>query len=340
MIPMKMKALFSFFLSLLLLNTSCAQKENPPQQTTIAAMDTLFSLTISGNDETVMQDCTALLTRLSAELDYHLEDSFVSTLNREQILTCPDGTLPRLLTETAALQASFGNHVQLTCRPLTDLWGITTDTPRIPTQKEILAALNMIDDSHIAVDGNTVTLENGASLDLGAVAKGYALDLVAERLKQSDIQYAVVSASSAVLLYGQKPDGKPFTLQVTDPNNGGALGTITIAHDEAQQVTMIGTSGGYERYSEIDGKTYSHVLDLQTGAPTESALAAATIICENGLMSDFLSTTVYLSGGIDPFQAEGTALSQQPDWIYLIVDREGVICHSAALDFTRTEVQP
>lgn len=333
MILMKKKVLFTFFLPLLLLSTACGTQQRSLQQETIAAMDTLFSLTVATDDTGVMENAIATLTELSALLDCHSNESAVSLLNEAHTLECSDDTLPRLLTETAVLQAKFGNEVQLTCRPLTALWGIATDHPYIPTQEEILAAQQTIDDSGISVHQNTITLPDDASLDLGAVAKGYALDRVAAQLVQTDTEYAVISAASAVLLYGQKPDDKAFTLQITDPQSGSALGTVTISHTEPQQITMVGTSGGYARYSEIDGTRYCHILDLQTGAPAISDLTCVTVFCENGLMADFLSTTIFLGGTAQL----GKHLSAD-DYLVLAVDTNGDIFSSEPLQFSKAEV--
>ncbi len=295
-------------------------------------MDTMFTITMRTEDEALLSDCVFMLQTLSDTLDHRKKDSLLHTLHENRTLTCPDDTLPNLLRQTAALQTQYGNAVQLTCKPLVDLWGIATDTPYLPTEDEILAAQAQMDDGQILVEDNTVTLQNDAALELGAVAKGYALDCIAARLQQSNTDYAVISAASAVLLYGQKPDGAAFSLQITDPADGGILGTLEIAHEDAQQITMLGTSGGYARYSEINGQMYSHVLDLTTGAPTQSDIASVTVVCESGLMADFLSTTLYL-GGVDALQSHKNA-----DWQYLAVDNDGE-CHiSPQLTFAKTAV--
>ncbi len=296
-------------------------------------MDTIFTVTAVTEDNTLLADCVSMLQNLSDTLDHRKQDSLLHQLHENHTLTCPDHTLPDLLRQTAALQTQYGGALQLTCKPLMDLWGIATDTPYLPTEDEILAAKAKIDDAQILVEGNTVTLQNDAALDLGAVAKGYALDCIAARLRQSNTDYAVISASSAVLLYGQKPNGQPFSLQITDPADGGILGTLEIIHENAQQLTMLGTSGGYARYSEIDGKQYSHVLDLTTGAPTESDIASVTVVCENGLMADFLSTTLYL-GGVDALQSHNHA-----DYQYLAVGTDGECHTSPQLTFTKTAVE-
>lgn len=331
MISLKKKVLFSIFLPMLLWGSSCGEKKPAVQHQTVAAMDTMFSFTIGGEDPAVMQECITLLQQLSRDLDCTEGTGTVGRLNTDGTVLCPDETLPLLLKETAALQNRFGYEVQLTCKPLTDLWGIATDTPYLPAAHEIAAAKGRIDDHAIAVDGNRITLTADTALDLGAVAKGYAMDRMAEKLTESNAEYAVISASSAVLLYGQKPEDAPFLLQITDPIDGGVLGSLTIRHEEPGQITMIGTSGGYERYSVLEGEQYSHVMDLQTGAPTESDLAAVTVVCQNGLMADFLSTSLYLGG------TEGLEQIKDTDYQFLAVSHDGTCIQSTQLEFTKGE---
>ncbi len=331
MISLKKKVLFSIFLPALLLGSSCMEKKTEIQHRTVVAMDTVFSFTVCGDDTAVLQDCITLLTRLSRDLDCFDAQNLIGTLNEKKTVDCPDDVLPKLLTETAALQKRFGYSVQLTCKPLTDLWGIATDTPYLPTAHEIAAAKNRIDDSAIRVEENRITLTMDTALDTGAVAKGYAMDQLAEKLAESSAEYAVISASSAVLLYGQKPQDAPFVLQITDPIDGGVLGSLTIRHENPEQITMIGTSGGYERYSVLEGKQYSHVMDLQTGAPTESDLVAVTVVCQNGLMADFLSTSLYLGG------TEGLEQINEADYRFLAVSRDGTCIQSSQLEFTKGE---
>ncbi len=333
MISPKKKVLFAFFLLMQTLLCGCTTPQEKIQRQSVFAMDTMFTITAVTEDDTLLDDCVSILKNLSDSLDHRKADSLLHTLHEDRTLNCPDDRLPNLLRQTAALQAQYGNAVQLTCKPLVDLWGIATETPYLPTENEILAAKAQIDDRQILVEGNTVMLQNNAALELGAVAKGYALDCIAARLRQSDTDYAVISASSAVLLYGQKPDAKPFSLQITNPDDGGILGTLIITHEDAQQITMLGTSGGYARYSEIQGKQYSHVLDLNTGAPTESDIASVTVVCENGLAADFLSTTAYL-GGVDALQSHKDA-----DWQYLVVGTDGKCYISPQLTFIKTAVE-
>lgn len=191
------------------------------------------------------------------------------------------------LDQCRILSDKYGDDINLTCGELTALWGISTDTPKVPTEKEILEAL-----TSISCDGS---YGETTMLDFGAVAKGYACDKAYELLKTTGTEYAAVSLGSSSLLYGAKPNGK-FRTGITNPDNGkGYLGIIET------DAAFISTSGGYERFFEADGKRYSHILDMDTGYPVETDLTSVTVVipaetADGGIMSDFLSTLIYIQG--------------------------------------------
>lgn len=182
--------------------------------------------------------------------------------------------------------------MDLTVGQLTALWGITTDTPHVPTAAELEPVLKTISPDHVTAADGTVSLTDGAQLDCGAVGKGYSLDCVKEALDQSGTAgYGTVSMTSSILCYGEKPDGKPFQIEIRDPSGDGTLGTVST------DSCFLSTSGGYERYFIADdGKQYCHILDPKTGMPAESDLTTVTVFCDSGLQSDFLSTLIWLEG--------------------------------------------
>ena len=238
-----------------------------------------------------VSETASLLKTLDKTLDNYQEDSAISQLNQSGTISGND-TIYQLVSETAALQKRFGDSVDLTVGQLTALWGITTDTPHVPTAAELEPVLKTISPDHVTAADGTVTLTDGAQLDCGAVGKGYSLDCVKEALDQSGTAgYGTVSMTSSILCYGEKPDGKPFQIEIRDPSGDGTLGTVST------DSCFLSTSGGYERYFIADdGKQYCHILDPKTGMPAESDLTTVTVFCDSGLQSDFLSTLIWLEG--------------------------------------------
>lgn len=213
------------FAALPLLLTACASPTEQAQTETVWAMDTACTITLHGGG---VSETASLLRTLDKMLDNYSTDSAVSRLNQSGTLSGEED-VSRLVQETAALQRTYGDSVDLTVGQLTRLWGITTDTPHVPTRAELAEVLPTISPEHVSVqtDG-TVTLTDGAQLDCGAVGKGYSLDRVKAALDESGTAaWGTVSMTSSILCYGEKPDGAAFQIQIRDPDGDGTLGTVS-----------------------------------------------------------------------------------------------------------------
>ena len=182
--------------------------------------------------------------------------------------------LAGVLKQTLDISRAHDDLLDITIRPLADVWGIEDGRTEIPSQADIDSALRLVDVSKVSVDGDTLRIsEPGMMLDLGAVGKGYGCDMAAEYLKGTDAAGACVALGGSIVVYGSKPDGTAWKVGVKDPRAG---------------------SGDYEKYFEQDGRRYHHILDPRTGYPAWNGTIAATVVCDNGLTSDALSTLCML----------------------------------------------
>ncbi len=253
----------------------------------IFVMDTYCDIKISGASP---EDIAELLYELDGCFDRYDENSQVSRLNRGENISLST-ELGKLIESSLSLQEKYMGGVDITSGELTELWGITSDEPHVPEEQEIKAAVDTIGVEHIVISGDMISLDSGTSIDLGAVAKGYALDCVKALLDEKGAGYGVASMTSSILLYGEKPESEPFRIAVRGAQDGEILGTAEV------ESCFLSTSGGYERYfTDSSGKTYSHILDPETGYPSETDLTTVTVFCENGLLSDYLSTLIYMGG--------------------------------------------
>lgn len=240
--------------------------------------DTFYSVSVSGpGSQGTMENIIGTLEELSGAFELCYGTNAADLPDNPVYSDCLDKTL--------ALGERYGDGINPYCGALTGLWGISTDSPRIPSDEEIAQALEKIFPD-----------AEGMRYDFGAAAKGYACDRAYDILESTDADYAVVSLSSTTLLYGQKPEGEKFRVGISDPFAGeGYLGTVTTG------AAFVSTSGGYERYFEVDGKKYSHIMDTRTGRPTETDLISVTVIVpagtpDGGLMSDYLATLICMDG--------------------------------------------
>ena len=178
--------------------------------------------------------------------------------------------------------------------PLTALWGIGTENARIPSDDEIAAVLPLLDWRSIILDDEERSVflkEKGMSLDLGAVGKGWAADMVQGYLESLSIEHAIVNLGGNILLVGGKKDGSGWNVGIKDPENTSSVFMRLSIEDG----TVI-TSGGYQRYIEKDGVIYHHILDSRTGYPFTTDILSATVINPSGTLGDMLSTVLFAAG--------------------------------------------
>ena len=302
-------------------------RDRPPRgdilEQSLFVMDTYCEISVQeGSAASVSQ----LLYDLDDALDSFDTDSDIAKLNCGKPLD-RDSSAGDVIAKSLALQTQYGNSVDITSGALTKLWGITTENPRVPAPQELKAALETIGPDHVHISEEEITLDDGTQIDLGAAAKGYALDCAAELFAEQNVPYGKISMTSSMLLYGEKPDGKPFTVAIRDPAGKGTLGTVETGS------CFLSTSGGYERFfTAEDGTKYSHILSTESGYPIETDLTTVTVFCDSGLLSDYLSTLIYMGGTA----ALETHLRAE-NYKIVAADTEGRLYVSDGLAFTPSE---
>lgn len=181
---------------------------------------------------------------------------------------------------------------------LTSLWHIGFDDARKPSQAEIDKALPLVSYESIQFDEKEQTVYlpvKGAKLDLGAITKGYVADQMTDYLKTHGVTTAIIDlGSSSLSLMGHSPRGEttPWRIGIKDPNKQ-VSDQIGFLQAENESVT---TSGIYERFLKVDGKIYPHILDPKTGYPFDNDIQSVTIVSDNGVDGDALSTTIFAMG--------------------------------------------
>lgn len=179
-----------------------------------------------------------------------------------------------------------------TLAPLIDLWQLHGIKKTVPSPQEVTNALLLTgkDKFNVNKEKHTITLANAAALDLGAIAKGYAVDVAAEVLSEDkNVTSALVNAGGNIKTVGTKADGKPWRIALQDPRKtDDYLGVILLNAQES-----VATSGDYQRYYEVDGIRYHHILDPHTGLPTHNAISV-TIVTASAFLADYYSTLLFV----------------------------------------------
>lgn len=283
-----MKKILALLLLLCLSLTACAS--DGPAETEIFAMDTYMRLRIWGDRE-LLSDTVDEIRRLEGLFSVTDEKSEIFLLNRDGQAALSEDTA-EILTRAIALSERTGGAFDPTVYPLVSAWGFTSGEPHIPTQDELNVLLPSVDAAHLRLDGSNAALTDAAQLDLGGIAKGYTAQKCLELLSEKGVQTAMLSLGGNVQTLGSKPDGKPWVIGIANPEEPTeAIATLTFNGSMA-----IVTSGGYQRYFDLDGARYHHILDPQTGMPAETGLASVTVLTQDGTTADALSTALFVMG--------------------------------------------
>ena len=215
-----------------------------------------------------------------------------------------------------------------TIAPLVKLWDIGSESERVPSESEIQAVLPLID--YTVVELNPDNFEvylpvAGMSLDLGGIAKGYAVDEAARILIDAGIRYALVDFGGDVYTIGSRPDGNRWRIGIQDPVNTARGRFVGIVE---QTDTSIVSSGDYERYFVEDGVRYHHILDPDTGHPSRSGLVSVTIQAPRAMTSDAVSTGAFVMG----LEAGMALVESLPDTEGVFVTEDKEVHLSSGLD--------
>ena len=266
-----MKRLFALLLIFSLLLCSCDSK---PLDQTFFSMNTVMQFKIWGKDaENGYGRIITKLQNLESSWSATSEDSILWQLNNGNRLFQLEPGQAALLTKAERLSQRTNGAFNPKMRCLSEAWGFYNEQHRIPTQTEIDAAMA------------------DPQWDLGGALKGYAGYQCAELLSDLKIDRALLNLGGNVQTYGSKPDGTPWQVGIQNPDGGDYVGIISVTGT----MTVV-TSGDYQRYFEKDGVKYHHILDPETGYPADSGLRSVTVICEDGMTADCLSTALFVMG--------------------------------------------
>lgn len=261
--------------------------------TELFAMDTYISMTAYGTDaEGALTEASNEIRKIEQLLSVTNPDSDIHAVNHS-------GGQPVMVSRETAEIVSFAlqmaeetnGALEPTVYPVLTAWGFTTDENRVPADGEVRSLLESVGYDRVYSEGNSICLEDGMMLDLGAVGKGYAGDMAVQVLRNHGITSALLDIGGNIQAIGSKEDGSDWRLGLRDPFSDGTLGVLEIS-DRA-----VITSGNYERYFiGEDGRRYGHIIDPATGYPVENDLASVTVIAEEGRLCDALSTALFVIG--------------------------------------------
>lgn len=258
-------------------------------------MDTKMTVKVYGEGAPeAAREAKERLQALDALWSATSEGSDVVRLNSgagEAVALAPETM--RLLRLSEVVREETKGALDVTLLPLLKLWGFSGGVHRVPTAEEIEAARALTGAGKLKLDeaAGTARLEKGSSVELGAVAKGYAGELVAAELKSRGVRSALLDLGGNIETIGMREGGTPWRVGLRNPFGGALLGTVEVA-----DAAVVTSAIDQRFFTDEAGNHYWHILDPATGKPAASGLASATVVAKSGGRADALSTALFVMG--------------------------------------------
>ena len=257
------------------------------------AMGTVHTVTIfDAEGPEAASDARAYLLDLHGAWSCFKDDSLVSRINQaagRQPVAVDEDTF-EVLRQAKRYGRFTEGAFDVTVGPLADLWRRAMEERQLPGDKAVWQALALVNFANVTLDeeAHTVLLEKaGQRIDLGGIAKGYAVNELRKRLRRHGVRRALLDLGGTVAALGC---GLPVGIRDPFRPDGAPMGTLMLEDRIAV------TSGVYERFAYMDGYRYHHVVDPRTGYPSKSGLVSVTLVGENGGALDAFATAALILG--------------------------------------------
>lgn len=258
-------------------------------------MDTFISYSIYGRKpQKLVEELEKTALRIEEAFDRFNKSSYISRINDNAgSMTEVDEQTYILMNDAVYFAQYTGGDFDPTVGVITDLWGFGRD-PHVPEDADIEKALPYVDYLGIStdkIDGKYyVGIKKGQMLDLGAIAKGYCLKIFKETIERSKTSHSVISIGGNVLICDRR--GEQVSVGIRCPEEDVLTSAFVLSLNEG----VVSTSGSYERYFIEDGVRYSHIIDPDNGRSVSGELLSVSVICDDPIAADCLSTAYYVKG--------------------------------------------
>jgi thiamine biosynthesis lipoprotein len=266
------------------------------------SMGTVFTVAAYGRNQAflseVVNEVFEEFDRLDEQMSNYKPESELSVINRQaaQHEMIVEPRLFGLIQYSLRASQESGGAFDITVGPLMKHWGFFRGQGRLPGPAEISHVLKTVGYQHVhlAPERRGIWFDvSGVEIDLGGIAKGYAVDQAVEILRSDGITAALVSSgTSSIYALGSPPGERGWKVTVRDPFEAGKAADVFRLQNFA-----LSTSGNYEKFFKIGGKTYCHVMDPHTGWPVENMLSTVAV-APTGTESEAL-TKIFFVGGVE-----------------------------------------
>ncbi len=276
-----------------------AAKEYEAQWTNLR-MGTIITGKVFGETQEAARHLASLVDEEIARYDDMMsvhKETALNEVNRrsgEKVPVTPE--IAEMTKEALAIADLTDSAFEPTIGPVVNLWKIGFGGDAVPSDADIQKALRLVNHQSVEVTEENgqwfMKIGEGQNIDMGAIAKGFIGQKLAEFLKAHGASHALLDLGGNVVAVGGKQPGKPWRIGLQSPDQArGAYFAVVNAADES-----VITSGAYERNFSKNGKTYGHILSAKTGRPVATDLSSVTIVDKNGGRADALCTALFGMG--------------------------------------------
>lgn len=252
------------------------------------------------------------IKRVENLLSKYNPDSEISKLNKSGACLVSPETYYVIKKAKEFWLASDGAF-DITVGPLLDLWGFTDKNYGLPEEKSIKDTLARVGSDKIILNKENNVVEfivPGMKIDLGAIAKGFAVDCAIDKLKKASIKNCLINAGGDIYCIGDRL-GKDWKVAIQNPSGNGFTDCLLLKNQ------AVATSGNYEQFFLKNKKRYAHIFNPKTGEPSDLGIASVTVIAQDCLTADALATSIFVLG-----KAKGEVLSKKFPNVKTIVIEE------------------
>lgn len=283
------------------------------------AMDTIIEVKLAAdtsNADEIFTECIRLTEETENMLSAENGESEISRFNMSSRGCEVSREVGELFELSVLIWRASNGAFDPTTYPSTLLWRSAAESGTLPSDDELSAAVakrGMELIKYDSVNGFLSKSEPWVMLDFGGIGKGYVEEQIAEYLDDR-VEYGVLSFGGNITVIGEHPSGA-FTIALRDPHNlanGNSESSIGYAGRILIKIGFVSVSGGYERYYEIDGEHFCHILDPASGMPVNGKIQSTAVISQNGAAADALSTALFVSDSISAVAELYEALSDTP----------------------------
>jgi len=291
-----------------------------PLKRTEMIMGTVVEISVIPADEEAIKEAFDAIKKVDELMSTYKPESEVSILNRQgENHLSPQTT--QIIQEAIKFSEMTEGAFDITCRPLINLWKRAKKEAKIPTLQEIEEAKRLVSYKKIALEDDLVKFQQpGMQIDLGGIAKGWAVDKAIQALKKREVRAALVNAGGDLYALGRRGLWKKWEVGIQHPRDLEKILTTLEVSDKG-----VATSGDYRRYFTLEGRRFSHIVDPRTGETVEEVPMSVTVVAPDATTADALATGIFVLG-----PEEGMKLIESLPGIEGLIVSEGMRMDSSS----------